>query len=1747
VIVDLLAGTGAGGTAEGDVLANIESIQGSTHDDVLTGDDFSNRLQGDAGVDVLSGGRGADLLEGGDDGDLIFAGDEADILKGGGGADSLFGELGKDRLFGEEGDDALNGGAQYDTILGGAGDDAYDLFDVNFTLVEGPVFSYYDTVYDKVVEKANQGTDSVWIRRASDGTTELTEYALPANVENGTILGTEDFDLTGNALGNVLLGNDGGNTLAGDDGADTLNGGDGFDRLRGGGGNDNYELTDVTTKLFQGPVFSFGDTVYDEVTEAADEGIDTVRVQRAADGAEVRTGYTLRNNVENGQILGFEDFDLTGNTLNNVLTGNVGANTLSGGDGNDELKGAGGFDALIGGAGDDIYDLTDVTHKLVQGSFFSFFDTVYDDVIEAVDEGIDTVRVQRAADGAEVRTGYTLRNNVENGQILGFEDFDLTGNTLNNVLTGNVGANTLAGGDGADTLNGGDGFDRLRGGVGNDTYVLTDVTHKLVQGPIFSFFDTVYDDVIEAVDEGIDTVRVQRAADGTHERTSYRLPGNVENGTILGTEAFDLTGNALANALTGNGAANVLAGATGDDTLIGGAGADHFVFRTGDGTDTITDFTIADGDVIDLRGVIGVHKLSDLAITQNGTDTVITLGSGIVLQNFVKEALAPEQFLFSQAPTDIALSNATVAENSAAGTIVGALAATDADPGETFAYSLLDDAGGRFAIDGANLVVAGGLDYEAATSHGVTVRVTESVGNSLDKAFNVSIANVDEIAKGTGGSDVIEIAPGNGVERVEAGAGNDRITIAPGVGTVVVDAGAGNDIINGNGSTILSFESAGKPVNINLISGAGAWQALLKDLTTDTVIPLQTRTGGVDPQDFGTSGNPVFSPDGTKVAFESTAQLDPAYPGGFWNIWVKDLATGATSIVSTTATGGFGNNNSLSSSYRVAWSPDGTQIAFTSLATNFVAADTNGLGDIFIKTVAGPNAGQIMRASEGTGGVQGTDSTVANTLIPHGSYGAKFSPDGKMLLFWSSAENLVAGDTNGVADVFLKMLAGPNAGATYLISRTGAGAIGNGQSIDADFSPDGTRVVFFSVATNLGATGNSLLIKDVAAAYAGGDPSSGAVSRMVNQGFWATFSPDGTKVLYSNTQIYYVDIATATTTVVSTNAAGAFGNAISQSPAWSHDGTKVTFLSTATNLVPGDTNGVIDVFVKTISGPGAGAIERVSVDESGGQSNANSVFPAFSTTNNNLVAFETDANNLYVPHTGIGNDKFSGVDGLWGTPFNDILVNSNAALAFATFRGEAGNDVIQGNATTIEEVDYRDSPGGIRVTMTNNPAFPGFGNVLDGWGNSDTIRSIEYVRGSDFADAINMDDRANRVWGNAGDDRINGAGGNDVLDGGGGNDTLAGGRDDDTLTGGAGADTFVFRTGDGTDTITDFNAAEGDRLDLTGVAAFHGLSDLIITRAGSNTIITLGSGLVLENVASETLAPEQFLFSQAPSDIGLSRASVVENSAAGTVVGGLTATDADAGETFAFSLLDDAGGRFAIDGANLVVAGELDYESATAHSITVRATDSGGAFRDQAFALSVTNVGGATIMGSAKADSINAMRTVAGQPLPTNEEDVISGGKGNDTIDALAGNDVVNGGEGADWLMGGPGNDDLSGGGGADRLSGDAGDDRLSGDDGADWLVGGAGDDVLNGGQGGDTFVFWAGFGNDIITDFASGKRSHDVIEIDRDIFSNFAELAAASRQVGADVVIEASPADSITLENVTLIALHPSDFLFIL
>jgi hypothetical protein len=102
----------------------------------------------------------------------------------------------------------------------------------------------------------------------------------------------------------------------------------------------------------------------------------------------------------------------------------------------------------------------------------------------------------------------------------------------------------------------------------------------------------------------------------------------------------------------------------------------------------------------------------------------------------------------NEAPTGLSLSANTVAENAATGTVVGTVSGTDPDVGDTKTYSLTDNAGGRFAIDGSTgvITVANGtlLNYEAVTSHSITVRVTDSGGLTYDKTFTITLTDAYE-------------------------------------------------------------------------------------------------------------------------------------------------------------------------------------------------------------------------------------------------------------------------------------------------------------------------------------------------------------------------------------------------------------------------------------------------------------------------------------------------------------------------------------------------------------------------------------------------------------------------------------------------------------------------------------------------------------------------------------------------------------------------------------------------------------------------------------------------------------------------------------------------------------------------------------------------------------------------------------------------------------------------------------------
>jgi hypothetical protein len=150
--------------------------------------------------------------------------------------------------------------------------------------------------------------------------------------------------------------------------------------------------------------------------------------------------------------------------------------------------------------------------------------------------------------------------------------------------------------------------------------------------------------------------------------------------------------------------------------------------------------------------------------------------------------------------------------------------------------------------------------------------------------------------------------------------------------------------------------------------------------------------------------------------------------------------------VSSSGAQGIGGDSDLPSI-----SADGRCVAFASYATGLVANDSNGTWDIFVHD---PGSGTTERVSVDSAGAQGDSASDAPSI----------SADGRYVAFWGYATNLVPGDTNGVADVFVHDRLN---GTTELASLDSAGLHGNSDSMVPSISADGQCVAFFSFATNL--------------------------------------------------------------------------------------------------------------------------------------------------------------------------------------------------------------------------------------------------------------------------------------------------------------------------------------------------------------------------------------------------------------------------------------------------------------------------------------------------------------------------------------------------------------------------------------------------------------------------------------------------------------------------------------------------------
>ncbi len=324
-------------------------------------------------------------------------------------------------------------------------------------------------------------------------------------------------------------------------------------------------------------------------------------------------------------------------------------------------------------------------------------------------------------------------------------------------------------------------------------------------------------------------------------------------------------------------------------------------------------------------------------------------------------------------------------------------------------------------------------------------------------------------------------------------------------------------------------------------------------------------------------------------------------------------------------------------SQRPSFSADGRYAAFFSSASNLVPGDTNGAPDIFVYDRQTDAIERVSVASDGT---------QANS----GSTGSSISADGRYVAFQSTASNLVSDDNNSTYDIFVY---DRQMDTIERVSVASDGTQGNGQSTIAGISADGRYVTYSSDASNLvsgdtNGAGDAFVydrqmdtIERVSVASDGtqgnGRSSGGSLSA---DGRYVGFYSIASNLVPGDTNgvgdAFVYDRQMDTIERVSVAANGTQGNDLSYSPSLSADGRYAAFTSYARNLVSGDTNGFGDIFVYDRQ---TDTIERVSLASDGTQGNHESTSPSIS-ADGRFVAFHSFTSNLVPGDTNEVSDAF---------------------------------------------------------------------------------------------------------------------------------------------------------------------------------------------------------------------------------------------------------------------------------------------------------------------------------------------------------------------------------------------------------------------------------------------------------------------------------------------------------------------------
>jgi len=1197
--------------------------------------------------------------------------------------------------------------------------------------------------------------------------------------------------------------------------------------------------------------------------------------------------------------------------------------------------------------------------------------------------------------------------------------------------------------------------------------------------------------------------------------TYYSKWPTIEDRTLMIAENAvieNAVGGSAADTIVGNAVANVLTGGGGNDALTSGSGDDRFVFASGFGSDTISDFTAGDGsdDTLDFSayGYTTYAQIqANISMADVSGNAVLTLGSATITLTGVSVASLDVDDFYN------VMAGPTSGDDSLLGT-------SGADTIDGLAGN--DSIGGN----GGNDFLRGGAGDDAIS------------GNAGDDSLY-----------GDAGSDTLN--GGAGDDSLNGGAGRDTFTFSAGFGNDTInDFTVGFDSINLSALGIADFNAllAGTAdVNGNAVITISGNTITLTGVTKSQL--LQGDFVGVNP--VGTSGNDTIT------GFDTDDTID--------GLAGDDVINGGAG--DDTLDGGSGNDRLVGGTGADAMTGGAGDDTFIVDNAGDTVSESSGGGTDYVQSSVSFTLGDFVEDLELTlsSNIDGTGNILANMIIGNSGNNILTGNGGNDRLFGNAgddtlnggdgADSLIGGDgadtvNAGAGDDWVRGEAGNDilngdAGNDKILGEAGNDTLDGGAGNDVliggigddtyvidssadkviEASDEGTDTVQSTLSfTQLAANVENLTLTGSGNIDGTGNDLDNTITG--NSGDNVLTGGGGNDTLIGGEGSDTYIISDNTDTIVESSAAAGTDRVISSISfslgGGSGNGIEVLELSLNTNI--NATGNTSDNTLIGNSGDniltgeqGDDRLEgRAGTDTLiGGSGNDTYVITdAFDTITENAgegtdtveshLTYTLGANleNLTLIGSGhinaTGNssvntiiggagrnriDGGTGADSMAGGAGDDTYIVDNVSDTITENSGE-GTDWVESS------VSYTLSSNVENIRLTGSSDLNALGNS----GNN-------FLRGNDGINTLTAYAGDDILFGYAGDDALNGGAGADSLYGDAGSDTLNGGTGDDALRGGAGRDTFVFNGAFGNDTLYDFTVSF-DSIDLSalGLGTFTDVMSTTADVSGDAVITLSGNTITLTGVTKAQLQASDFI-GLAPDattgdDVmnGLSAAETLDGLDGNDTIYGNGGDDTLIGGA-GNDLLDGGAGADAMSGGTgddtYIVnhAGDTTTENAGEGTDTV---ESSTGWTLGANIENLTLTGALNINGNGHSGN----NTITGN----SGNNILSGNGGNDSLFGMAGNDTLNGGSSWDSLLGGTGDDTINAGGGNDWIRGEDGNDILNGQDGRDRIFGEAGNDIINGGNDLDTLT--GGLGDDIfdynalseigdvITDFETGANA---------------------------------------------------------